>query len=216
MAINDDLLAEGRPLPGQPPSPVTLGLQPYRMEEHYFDELVASAEASAAALTAGEIDCGSAVGGRPRPYEIDDPGLGMAEIEALRRATARSIERHGVSASLTWRQWATSMSPSMRVDWESMLADSLASLVSTADRDRRTYRRTSRRPADAPFLAHGRLRERPRVVIVIDVSGSMSEAALGVVTGELAAMEHAGVVGNSFVIVCDDEVRSVEPFANSR
>ena len=63
--INDDLAAEGLPLPGDPPQPGKYGLPTGETAELYYKELVTPAQPSKQ-----ECDCGSGAHGDRRPWEL--------------------------------------------------------------------------------------------------------------------------------------------------
>ena len=101
--INDDLHAEGLPLPGDPPMPGTYGLQSGDTAESYYKQLPASPPAERRAAVVDEqqpsLDCGSGAHGERRFWELpadegaDDgvPGVDQIKAELVRREVARRI-----------------------------------------------------------------------------------------------------------------------------
>src|SRR5262245_14583258 len=82
--INDDLLAEGLPLPDDPPHPEKLGLNPSETAENYYEALaraLASRAEAGGASTSSEMpqrlvqDCGSGAHGERRPWELPEGEL---------------------------------------------------------------------------------------------------------------------------------------------
>src|SRR5262245_3219770 len=109
--INDDLAAEGLPLPGDPPQPGKYGLPTGETAELYYKELSKPAPAK------DECDCGSGAHGERRPWELPPdeessdgtPGVDAVKAEMVRREVAKRImDVSGLSGevSLGWRRWA--------------------------------------------------------------------------------------------------------------
>ncbi|MFD0683358.1 vWA domain-containing protein [Actinomadura fibrosa] len=206
--INDDMIADGLPLPAGRVVPADFGLPDGRLFEEYLPGIPPQPH----------HDCGSGAHGRPAPWERDDPGVprvSEVEAEALRRATAEAIRAHERSRGRLpggWRRWATEvLEPT--VDWRRVLAGAVREAVAWAGGAvDYTYRRPSRRtPALRGAVLPSLRRPLPRVAIVIDTSGSMGEddlaAALAEVTGVL---REVGVRGNRVsVLACDADVRAV-------
>ena len=102
--INDDLHAEGLPLPGDPPLPAKYGLESGDTAEIYYKQLPAPPRADRR-QAAGESehagqDCGSGAHGERRFWELpaDDereggtPGVDRFKAELVRREVARRID----------------------------------------------------------------------------------------------------------------------------
>jgi len=134
--INDDLLAEGLPLPDDPPHPEKMGLHTGETAENYYQALTPPPLPSAAAKqadareapragtsTSSETpkgmarDCGSGAHGERRPWELPDealtssgqPGVDPVKAEQVRREVAKRIlDTSGYSGDvpLGWRRWA--------------------------------------------------------------------------------------------------------------
>ncbi|CAM5328074.1 von Willebrand factor type A domain protein OS=Streptomyces lavendulae subsp. lavendulae OX=58340 GN=SLAV_04685 PE=4 SV=1 [Streptomyces lavendulae subsp. lavendulae] len=170
------------------------------------------------------VDCGSGAHGIARPWEAGPgggegrtpSGIGPAEAEALRRATAQAMRAHQRTRGTLpagWDRWAREvLEPT--VDWRRALSGAVREAAAWAGGAvDYTYRRPSRRtPALGGRVVLPSLRRPlPRVAIVIDTSGSMGEeelaAALGEVTGVL---REVGVGGNRVaVLACDADVHTV-------
>src|SRR5216117_1165017 len=102
--INDDLHAEGLPLPGDPPLPSKYGLASGDTAEIYYKQLPAPprADRRQGADESGHDgqDCGSGAHGERRFWELpaDDerdggtPGVDRIKAELVRRETARRID----------------------------------------------------------------------------------------------------------------------------
>src|SRR5688572_5215980 len=120
--INDDLTAEGLPLPDDPPHPDRYGLQQGETAETYYRQMMQPA--STANQSVGPVlsdrphrDCGSGAHGERRAWELPDddgspsgvPGVDPVKAELVRRDCAQKIlDRSGYSgdAPLGWRRWA--------------------------------------------------------------------------------------------------------------
>lgn len=79
--INDDLLAEGLPLPDSPPAPERFGFSNGENAETYYRQLikpVTDANRDADDSNIACPDCGSGAHGEPRPWELPDDDGGLA------------------------------------------------------------------------------------------------------------------------------------------
>nr|BFE66290.1 VWA-like domain-containing protein [Dactylosporangium thailandense] len=208
--INDDLIADGLPLPASRVEPSTFGLAPGRLFEEYL--------AGIPHTHVVHVQCGSGAHGIPVPGEIGADGApAVPEVEAgaIRRTTAEAIRAH-VRARGTvpfgWRRWADEIAEPT-VDWRRLLTGALRQAVvwasGAADY---TYARPGRRSAALRGVVLPSLRQPlPRVAIVIDTSGSMGDdqlaSCLAEVTGVLRAV---GIRGNRVTILaCDADVQAV-------
>ncbi|MFE4797295.1 VWA-like domain-containing protein [Streptomyces sp. NPDC056708] len=208
--INDDLIADGLPLPAGRMEPRLFDLPTGQLFEAYLHELPPGPPVH---------NCGSGAHGQPVPWELtgaDGPTrLGPVEADALRRHTAEAMRAHRRSrGSLPagWQRWADQvLEPT--VDWRQALAGAVQEAAAwAAGAIDYTYRRPSRRSAALRGVVLPSLRRPlPRVAVVIDTSGSMGDdelaSALAEVTGVL---REVGIRGNSVtVLACDADVRSV-------
>ncbi|MFC8228837.1 VWA-like domain-containing protein [Streptomyces sp. NPDC057287] len=208
--INDDLVADGLPLPAGRMEPRLFGLPEGRLFEAYLPALPPSTWVH---------DCGSGAHGEPSPWEsratAGPSAVGAAEAESLRHHTAEAVRAH-VRARGTlpggWKRWADEvLEPT--VDWRQVLAGAVREAAAwAAGAVDYTYRRPSRRSAALRGVVLPSLRRPlPRVAVVIDTSGSMGDeevaAALAEVTGVL---REVGIRGNRVtVLACDADVQAV-------
>ena len=123
--INDDLIAEGLPLPDDPPQPARYGLKTGENAETYYRQLLKPAPSGGGAKApplrdggsggasappddpgsrASTPDCGSGAHGERRPWELPDedgspggaPGVDPVKAELVRRDVAqRILDRSG-------------------------------------------------------------------------------------------------------------------------
>jgi len=219
--INDDLHAEGLPLPGDPPLPGKYGLPSGDTAEIYYKRLPASSRADAQDATDGaqqsRHDCGSGAHGERRFWELpgDDeqeggvPGVDRLKAELVRREVARLIDKMSLFAgdvSLSWRRWArATLAP--KVDYMATIRETVRRGLrdSTLGRYDRTYRRPHRRQACyGEFIMASFYQPRPRPGFLIDTSGSMEDSQLARAVSELASLTRQLGYGADVVVACCD------------
>ncbi|MDH2392501.1 VWA-like domain-containing protein [Streptomyces sp. HNM0663] len=208
--INDDLLADGLPLPAGRLEPRLFGLPDGQLFEAYVGALPSEV---------GAPDCGSGAHGRPAPWEHDGPGgparLGPVEADALRRHTAEAMRAHQRgrgSLPAGWRRWAEQvLEPA--VDWRRVLRGAVREAVAWAGGAvDYTYRRPSRRTSAMRGVVLPSLRRPlPRAAVVVDTSGSMGDDELAAAMAEITGvLREVGVGGNRVsVLACDADVQAV-------
>jgi predicted metal-dependent peptidase len=213
--INDDLHAEGLPLPGDPPLPVKYGLPSGETAETYFRQLPTSAQSGQ--------DCGSGAHGERRFWELpsdDDseggvPGVDRLKAELVRREVARRIDETSLFAgdvTPAWRRWArATLAP--KVDYMATIRQVVRRALrdSTLGRYDRTYRRPHRRQACyGEFLMPSFHQPRPRPGFLIDTSSSMEDSQLARALAELGGLTRQLGYGADVVVAsCDAAVRDV-------
>src|SRR4029079_3483684 len=159
--INDDLHAEGLPLPGDPPLPGKYGLPDGDTAEMYYKQLPTSPRTQGQDASDEEQqswhDCGSGAHGERRFWEVpaDDgrdggvPGVDRLKAEVVRREVARRIDAlspYDNDVSFAWRRWArATLAP--KIDYKATIHHAVrrAPRDSTIRRYDRTYRRPHRR-----------------------------------------------------------------------
>ncbi|MCY1654560.1 VWA-like domain-containing protein [[Kitasatospora] papulosa] len=208
--INDDLIADGLPLPAGRMEPRLFGLPEGQLFEAYLPALPPSPVTH---------DCGSGAHGQPSDWESGDragpAGVGAVEAEALRRHTAEAMRAHARARGALpggWKRWADEvLEPT--VDWRRALAGAVRDAAAWASGAiDYTYRRPSRRSAALRGIVLPSLRRPlPRVAVVIDTSGSMGEAEMAAALGEVTGvLREVGVRGNRVtVLACDADVQAV-------
>jgi predicted metal-dependent peptidase len=234
--INDDLLAEGLPLPDDPPHPEKLGLQIGQTAENYYEALARPLSPSASARpadagaataqgsTSSEMpkglarDCGSGAHGERRPWELPDevassgtPGVDPVKAELVKRDVAKRIlDTSGYSGDvpLGWRRWAhTVLAP--KVDYMATIRHAVRRALreSTLGRYDRTYRRPHRRQAAyGEFIMASFYQPRPRPGFLIDTSSSMQDTQLARAVAELGGLTRQLGYGSEVVVACCDVV----------
>jgi len=220
--INDDLAAEGLPLPGNPPHSQNYGLPPGEHAELYYRHLYKPPEHDtdqrqrAATDSDSNRDCGSGAHGDRRPWELPDddgssrgtPGVDATKAEMVRREVAKRImDTTGVGeVSVGWRRWAYGvLSP--KVDYLAIIRQTVRTVLreSTIGRYDRTYRRPHRRQACyGNFIMPSFYQPRPRPGFLIDTSSSMQHEQLSRAVAELAGLTRQLGYGSEVVVACCD------------
>jgi len=233
--INDDILAAGLELPGTPATPGYYGWPDSGLAESYFQlfrRITHGSSASALldqentgpncdigpAVKGLSPECGSGSHGRTRPWDEPGsqlPGVGPEEAELLRRRVASDVAEHGRLASnipAGWRRWSElTLRPVL--DWRRVLAAQIRlGLHRVAGRADFTFARRSRRASVAgDVVLPGTFRPSPELAVVVDTSGSMSEADL---TGAMSEVD--GILSRTglatrraSVIACDAAVGAI-------
>ena len=221
--INDDLAAEGLPLPGDPPLPGKYGLATGQSAEVYYVHLYKpqpSKEERRDAQTSSrtEPDCGSGAHGEPRSWELPDDdgsasgvaGVDSVKAELVRREVAQRIlemsRDRDARIPLGWRRWAhTVLTP--KVDYMATIRHAVRKALrdSTVGRYDRTYRHPHRRQACyGEFIMASYYQPRPRPGFLIDTSYSMQNAQLARAIAELGGLTRQLGYGAEIAVACCD------------
>jgi predicted metal-dependent peptidase len=219
--INDDLQAEGLPLPGDPPLPSSYGLANGNNAEVYYTRLPASPRGRRGEPTDDATqpwhDCGSGAHGQRRFWELpaDDgqeggvPSVDRLKAELVRREVARRIEemsRYGGDVPLAWRRWArATLTPA--IDYMATLRHAVRRALrdSTVGRYDRSYRWPHRRQACyGEFIMPSFYQPRPRPGFLIDTSSSMGDSQLARAVSELGGLTRQLGYGADIVVACCD------------
>lgn len=189
--INDDVYGDGLPAPDGVVLPETLGLEPGELMEDYLRRFRLGPH------TRGMVwlDCGSGADGLEREWDLGPDGahgLTDQERDAVRFRVAQGITGRPGNASKMWRRWAEEAFHPPQ-PWRELLGAALRSAVSGSGAgDDYSYGRPARRSAGVPGAVLPSLRRTPpRVSVVIDTSGSVSDAELGSALLEVAAISRA-------------------------
>ncbi|MFG3026450.1 VWA-like domain-containing protein [Streptomyces sp. NPDC048254] len=167
------------------------------------------------------LDCGSGADGRDREWDLGPDGahgLSEQERDGVRFRVAQAITGRPGSTPDGWRRWAEEAFHPPQ-PWRELLGAAVRSATSAAGAgDDYDYGRPSRRSASLPGVVLPSLRRRPpRVCVVIDTSGSVSDAELGSALLEVAAIARA--VGGRrdlvSVVSCDAAARTVHPLCRA-
>ncbi|WP_232835765.1 vWA domain-containing protein [Actinocorallia populi] len=189
--INDDIYGDGLPLPAGAVLPSMLGLSDGMLMEEYLR----TASLSGLTPDLAWLDCGSGADGQDRPWELGPDGahgLSRQQRDAVRFRVAEAIKGRPGDAPEGWRRWADEAFHPPQ-PWRQLLGAAVRSAAGApgAGEDH-SYRRPSRRSASVPGVLLPSLRRSPpRVCVVIDTSGSVSDAELGSALLEVAAISRA-------------------------
>ena len=219
--INDDLIAAGVPLPEGCVTPAALGCPDGDLAETYYAALVPpEGDPAGAGLPDDDsAGCGSGSGCPPVPGELPS-GVGLpdgsaepvspAEGDFVRRRVAHDVQaveqakgRGSMPGGLT--RWAATVLAPPTVAWDRVLRAAVRRAVAErAGRVDYTYSRPSRRRL--PGIIKPAMRA-PSVIVsvVVDTSGSMSEADLDAAMGEVHGVLRSSGVAREHVrlLSCD-------------
>ncbi|GGS39409.1 vWA domain-containing protein [Streptomyces badius] len=215
--INDDVYGDGLARPKGAVHPSTLDLRSGELMEDYLYQFRLGPRTQDLAW----LDCGSGADGLDREWELGPDGangLSAHEQDAVRFRVAQGIAGRPGNASKGWKRWAEEAFHPPQ-PWRELLGAAVRSAASGpgAGEDY-TYGRPSRRSTGLPGVVLPSLRRRPpRVSVVIDTSGSVSDAELGSALLEVAAISRA--VGGRrdlvTVLACDAATRVVHPLCQA-
>lgn len=218
--INDDLLAAGAPLPDGVVTPHALGCEDGGLAEDYYRTLM-DATADGGLPDDGSAGCGSGSGSGTVDGECGDAddgegwqsGIDDAEGDLVRRRVAEAVKAserdYGGSgrgvAPAGLRRWASDVLAPPVIPWSRVLRAAVRRAVADqAGRADYTYSRPSRRTV--PGLIKPAMRGPAVLVsIVVDTSGSMSQADLDAAMGEVkGVLRSSGVARDQVrVVSCD-------------
>ncbi|MGW1772409.1 vWA domain-containing protein [Streptomyces sp. NPDC002104] len=215
--INDDAYGDGLVRPEGAVQPADLGLAEGQLMEEYLTQFGLGQRTQHMAW----LDCGSGADGLEREWDLGADGahgLSEQERDAVRFRVAQGITGRPGSASRGWKRWAEEVFHAPQ-PWRELLGAAVRSATSGSGAgDDYTYSRPSRRSAGLPGAVLPSLRRRPpRVGVVIDTSGSVSDAELGGALLEVAAIARA--VGGRrdlvTVVPCDASARIAHPLCRA-
>ncbi|CAG7641118.1 hypothetical protein JT723_03345 [Streptomyces bryophytorum] len=215
--INDDAFGEGLARPEGAVTPHMLGLPGGKLMEDYLRRFRLGPHIAWLAW----LDCGSGVDGVERGWELGPGGahgLSAQERDAVRFRVAQGINAAPGEAPQGWRRWAEEVFHPPQ-PWRDLLGSAIRSAASAGGAgDDYSYRRPSRRSAAVPRAVLPSLRRNPpRVCVVIDTSGSVSDEELGSALLEVTAISRAVGGGRDRVGVlsCDAAAGAVHRLAGA-
>jgi predicted metal-dependent peptidase len=215
--INDDVFGDGLVRPEGAVHPGLLGLSEGELMEDYLRQF------RLGPYTQGLVwlDCGSGADGLEREWDLGTDGargLSAQERDAVRFRVAQGVTAYPGNVPKGWQRWAEEAFHPPQ-PWRELLGAAVRSAASGpgAGEDY-TYGRPSRRSAGLPGVVLPSLRRRPpRVCVVIDTSGSVSDAELGSAILEVAAIARAVGGRRDLVTVlpCDAAARVAYPLCRA-
>ncbi|MGC5330302.1 DUF2201 family putative metallopeptidase [Micromonospora sp. DT62] len=215
--INDDVFGDGLTRPDGIVDPATLGLPEGELMEDYLRQFRLGPRTQGLVW----LDCGSGADGAEREWDLGPDGaqgLSAQERDAVRFRVAEGITGRPGDVPQGWRRWAEEAFHPPQ-PWRDLLGAAIRSAASGAGAgEDYTYGRPARRSAGVPGVVLPSLRRRPpRVCVVVDTSGSVSDAELGSALLEVAAISRA--VGGRrdlvSVLSCDAAARTVHPLCRA-
>ncbi|WP_330456033.1 VWA-like domain-containing protein [Streptomyces sp. NBC_00820] len=217
LEINDDVYGEGLTRPRGAVRPQDLGLSENQLMEEYLREF----RLGPGLRDLAWLECGSGADGREREWDLGPDGahgLGEQDRDLVRLRVARGITGRPGSAPMGWQRWADEVCHPPQ-PWRELLGAAVRSAASGGGAgDDYSYGRPARRSTALPGTVLPSLRRRPpRVCVVVDTSGSVSDAELGSALLEVAAISRA--VGGRrdlvTVVSCDAAAQTVHPLCRS-
>ncbi|MEV0597377.1 vWA domain-containing protein [Nonomuraea cavernae] len=217
LEINDDVYGDGLTCPGGAVHPKMLGLRDGELMEDYLRQF----RLGPATQELVWLDCGSGADGLEREWDLGPEGangLSDHEREAVRFRVAQGINAHPGTVPKGWQRWAEEAFHPPQ-PWRDLLGAAIRSAVSGPGvGEDYTYGRPPRRSAGLTGVILPSLRRRPpRISVVIDTSGSVSDAELGSALLEVAAIVRA--VGGRrdlvSVLSCDAAARVAQPLCRA-
>jgi predicted metal-dependent peptidase len=189
--INDDVYGDGLPRPEDAIQPRHLRLPEGELMEDYLLQFRLGPYTQSMVW----LDCGSGADGQTREWDLGPDGvhgLSPQERDAVRFRVAQGIIGRPGDVPKGWQRWAQEAFHPPQ-PWRELLGAALRSATTgPGTADDYTYGRPSRRSASLPGVVLPSLRRRPpRVCVIIDTSGSVSDAELGSAILEVAAISRA-------------------------
>ncbi|MGW1279868.1 vWA domain-containing protein [Streptomyces tsukubensis] len=215
--INDDTFDDELPCPEDAVRPRMLRLPEGQLMEEYVRQFGLGAVDERLVW----LDCGSASDGLDREWELGPDGAdGLAphERDAVRFRVAEGINGRPGPAPRSWRRWAEEAFHPPQ-PWRELLGSAVRSAASGPGvGEDYTYGRPARRSAGLPGVVLPSIRHRPpRVSVIVDTSGSVSDAELGSALLEVSAIVRTlgGRRDLVTVVSCDAAARIAHPLCEA-
>jgi predicted metal-dependent peptidase len=217
LEINDDIAGHGLRLPPDAIRPARLLLPEGQLMEDYLRQVRIGPRTQRLAW----LDCGSGADGADRQWDLGPDGahgLSAHERDAVRFRVAQGITGHPGEVPQGWKRWATEAFHPPQA-WRDLLGAAVRGAAAGGDTgDDYAYHRPARRSAAVPGVVLPALRRRlPRIAVVVDTSGSVSDGELGSALLEVAAIGRAlgGRRDLVSVISCDAAAQVVSPLCRA-
>ncbi len=225
MEINDDLIHEflqsnlGLKLPDNCIEPTLFGFEEGLCAEEYYELLMKNPNKipSIGGVMPGGGKCGSCATGIPEPWEDStERGISTAEAEIIRRQVAMdildSVKING-NVPENLKRWAEDkLTP--KVNWRNELASSVRySLANISGAVDYSYSRISRR-SNNKIIYPAMRAPIPKVAVVVDTSGSISDTMLSQALAEIHGI--LKTVRDIVVIPTDSEAHTCQKVFNSK
>ncbi|WP_055701193.1 DUF2201 family putative metallopeptidase [Streptomyces silaceus] len=215
--INDDVFGDGLVRPEGAVAPRDLDLPTGELMEDYLRQFRLGPHTQDLAW----LDCGSGADGREREWDQGPDGahgLSAQERDGIRFRVAQGITARPGDAPKGWQRWAEqAFHPTQ--PWRELLGAAMRSAACAPGvGEDYTYGRPSRRSASVPGVVLPSLRRTPpRVCVIIDTSGSVSDAELGSALLEVTAISRTVGGRRDLVTVmsCDAAAGTVRPLCRT-
>lgn len=186
--INDDAFGEGLVRPEDAVHPALLHLREGELMEDYLRQFGLGPYTDGMSW----LDCGSGADGVVREWDLGPDGahgLSAEERDVVRLRVAKGITARPGTVPRSWQRWADEVCHPPQ-PWRELLGAAVRAATSGPGAgDDYTYGRPSRRSTALSGVVMPSLRRRPpRVCVVVDTSGSVSDAELGSAILEVAAI----------------------------
>jgi predicted metal-dependent peptidase len=215
--INDDVFGDGLVRPEGAVQPGLLGLSEGELMEDYLRQFRLGPYTQGLAW----LDCGSGADGLEREWDLGpdgENGLSAQERDAVRFRVAQGVTGQPGNVPKGWQRWAQDAFHPPQ-PWRELLGAAVAAAAAGAGAgEDYAYGRPSRRSASLPGVVLPSLRRRsPRVCVVIDTSGSVSDGELGSAILEVAAIARSvgGRPDLVTVLTCDAAARVAQPLCRA-
>ncbi|MCF3123631.1 hypothetical protein IPZ68_28565 [Streptomyces arenae] len=215
--INDDVFGDGLVRPEGAVDPRDLDLPTGELMEDYLRQFRLGPHTQDLAW----LDCGSGADGREREWDQGPDGahgLSAQERDGIRFRVAQGITARPGDAPKGWQRWAEQAFHPPQ-PWRELLGAAMRSAACAPGvGEDYTYGRPSRRSASVPGVVLPSLRRTPpRVCVIIDTSGSVSDAELGSALLEVTAISRAVGGRRDLVTVmsCDAAAGTVRPLCRA-
>ncbi|MFF9066465.1 VWA-like domain-containing protein [Streptomyces sp. NPDC014891] len=215
--INDDVFGDGLVMPEDAVTPDALGLPSGELMEDYLPRIGFGSGMEHLAW----LDCGSGADGLDREWDLGADGadgLSEQQRDAVRFRVAQAVKGRPGNTPKAWKRWAEEVFHPPQA-WRDLLGAAVRSAASASGAgEDYSYGRPSRRSAGLPGVVLPSLRRRPpRVSVIVDTSGSVSDAELGGALLEVAAIARAVGGRRDLVTVmsCDAAARTVHPLCSA-
>jgi predicted metal-dependent peptidase len=163
------------------------------------------------------LDCGSGAHGGYVPWELEDESeapISEYEGAAIRIRVREAVKGAPGTVPKGWRRWAEGHCEAAQ-DWRVLLSGAFRSALAVAGgATDYAYQRPGRRTSSlgGAVVLPSLRRPVPRVAVIVDTSGSVSDRELGSALTEVAQIAKAVGVGGNRVSVysCDSAVHTVQ------
>lgn len=219
ILINDQVRALGLSLPEGVLLREKLGVPEHLLTaEEVYDWLLSQADESPVSGSFGEGDGGDGLELGEGEVMEGDEGIVAKQIAADVQEYAK---RHPGKVPNSLEMWADSVLARPKIRWQDVIRSQRTRQVAAwvAGSEQPTFGRRSRRQDSVggkDFVLPGRVKSLPLTVVIVDMSGSMSDGTTGsaVLTSVGGIIDASG--GQTLAITCDTAAQVLGPIASAR